>query len=221
MSTRTAQVQYLDQGIDILQVIGEGGNVLLDIASPAPLAVASQPTYRQIDVEPVLAYAGSTAITGSVAAIRGNTTIASGTTITGGFTYGVQGKATLQGTLNVTSGANALAGIVGQLDLSASTATDTSGLIAAGWFDCGGSAGAAIVSSPSLINIIQLTNTTSAQINSAIKVSADLVYFMDLQEEINNGAWVVTSTGVTTQSKSLKVKVNGTTYYIPLCTGTT
>jgi len=63
----------------------------------AAFSSASQSTFRNIDSEVLLNFSGSTAITGSVAAIRGNTAIASGTTISSGFVYGTQGKLTIQG----------------------------------------------------------------------------------------------------------------------------
>src|ERR1019366_4034329 len=62
----------------------------LTIVGGTILSTASVATTRVLDSETVLGYAGSTAITGSVVSVRGNTTIATGTTITSGFIYGAQ-----------------------------------------------------------------------------------------------------------------------------------
>jgi hypothetical protein len=113
----------------------------------------AQATFRQTDSELTLG-AAVTSVTGSVASVRGNTTLATGATITGAsYLYGTQGKLTIQGSLNST--AEVSAGIVGQLDLSA--ALSSSAPIAAGWFDCGATASATIISSPAAIDGVSST----------------------------------------------------------------
>ena len=64
---------------------------------------ATLPTTRLVDGEPVLDPSGDTvAISGSFTALRGNLTIDSADTVTAGYLYGVQGKLTNKGTLNLT-----------------------------------------------------------------------------------------------------------------------
>jgi hypothetical protein len=186
------------------------------ISQTATLTTAVQPTFRLTDSELALSSA-VTSITGSVAAIRGNTTLAAGGTISSGFVYGTQGKLTLQGTLANGSGFNA--GIFGQVDTSAAGFVHTSGYLAPIMGDFGATSNLATDANA---NMIALLNTTNCIIHSALLFTGNANYLFDVTDLSFGGAhFVATQTGITTLAKSLKVHVNGTDYYIPMCTGTT
>jgi hypothetical protein len=177
------------------------------ISSSPTVTTATAANYRAIDGELTLSFAGSVIITGSVASVRGNTTIASGTTVAAGFVYGTQGKVTIVGT---NSTANYVCGILGQLDTSSATALGT-GPLAAIWGDMGATSTA---TTDSGADIIKLTNTTGCAINSAVYVNAKASFFADLVEVAAAGTWIVAGAVGGSQDKKLKIKLNGTTYYI-------
>jgi hypothetical protein len=142
------------------------------------------------------------------------------TTISGGFLYGVQGKLIVAGTI---SSANYAAALQGQLDLSNAvgvTGNDAGLGLSCLWLDAGAAASSAVVSAPTKISLAIMTNTTSAVIHAVQTIIANAAYLFDITD-LSGDTFVVTSSGVTTQAKSLKVHVDGVDYYIPLCTGTT
>ena len=177
-----------------------------------PLNVASQPTFRNIDSEVSLSFQGSTTINGSVAAIRGNVTVAAGNTIAGAsYLYGVQGKLTVKGTQ--ASSAEVSAGLVGQLDLSA--AAGLTGPTAAIWADCGATAGTVTGAD---IDAVVVYNTTAAKINAALRIDTNSNYLFDLSDEGGGhgaGNWIIATAKSSGWDKSLKINLNGTVYYIP------
>ena len=198
----------LEVGKGTFLVQADGGAV--PAVSPT-LAVASQPTLRAFDSEPSLSYAGSTTVasSGSVVAVRGNTTIGASTTVAGGFVYGVQGKVTDKGVLTT---ANYVAALLGQLDTSAAGSLGTTPL-AAIWGDMGASSTAA---SATGADILKLTNTTNTAINSAIYVNANATFFADITDIGYGGVHFVIGTTAATAAGCLKIKVGGATRYIQL-----
>jgi len=176
------------------------------------VANASQSTNRLMDMELTLGYAGSTTVSGSVASVRGNTTVAAATTIAGAsYIYGVQGKLTVQGTMS--GSAEVSCGLLGQLDLSASLGLTAP--VAAIWADCGATAGTVTGAN---IDAVVVYNTTAAKVNSAIRVDTNSTYFMDLSDEGGGhgaGNWIIGTAKGSGWDKSLKINLNGTTYYIP------
>jgi hypothetical protein len=206
--TQTAQLIVNDGGYN-------GGDAV--ITRSATVTDAGQATLRLCDFELTLGYQGNTAISGSVAAIRGNTTILNGTLITpSGYVYGTQGKITIQGTINVTTQADACAAIVGQLDLSAAQAL-TAGYVTCGWFDCGASC--AVAGPLTTVNVIKLTNTTTKLVNALIMGVADASYFADLTDLGYGGPhWLFPSTAASSLVGSIAVKINGTGMFLPLYT---
>ena len=202
----------------VLQVpIGSnpGGAQFKPFPQPVVLNSAAQPTFRFIDAELSLAFAGSTVVAGSVAAARGALTVGAGTTITGAsYLYGSQGKLIIQGHHNGT--AEVSCGVQAQLDLSA--ALSSSAPIAALWADCGASMSSGIGSTAPNIDGGVIYNTTGAKINSALRVDTNSEYFMDLTDEGGGhgaGNWIIATAKGSGWDKSLKINLNGTTYYIP------
>lgn len=175
------------------------------------LSVAAQPTYRAVNSGVTLGYAGSTAVTGSVVSVRGNTTIAAATTLSNGFVYGTQGKVTIAGALTTP---NYVAALIGQLDTSAAGSLGTTPLSAI-WGDMGATSTAATATGA---DILKLTNTTSTIINSAIKVVANASYALDITDLAYGGAHFVVGTTASTASGCLKVLINGVAKYIQLFT---
>jgi hypothetical protein len=209
----------IDAAIAALNGTGQGTFV---VTAPATnnliaksLTVASQAALRLIDSELTLGYQGSTTISGSVASLRGNTTIAAGTTITGqSYVYGTQGKLTIQGTHSGT--AEVSAGLMGQLDLSA--AQGASAPIAAIWADCGATMSSAIGATAAYISAVVVYNTTATKIQAAIRIDTNSTYLFDLTDEGGGhgaGNWVIATAKSSGWDKSLKINLNGTPYYIP------
>jgi hypothetical protein len=165
-------------------------------------------SFRLIDSEVGLGYQGSTSVSGSLVAIRGNTTITAGTTVTGqSYLYGVQGKLTIQG--YHTGTAEVSCGVLGQLDLSAAQAVTAP--VACVWADCGASVGTATGAN---IDGVVIYNTISTlKINSAIRISAYTNYLFDLSDPGTN--WFL-GTNAATAAGTLKINMNGTAKYIQL-----
>jgi hypothetical protein len=209
-------------GEDFLHLLGiQGGTIVAYIdnagtyhAGAATLNVAAQPTFRAVDSEPVLGFQGSTSITGSVVAVRGNITQSAGNTLASGFEYGVQGKLTLAGTLANGSGFNY--GVFGQIDTSAATFVHTSGYLAPIGADFGATS---IMASDANANMVSLTNTTNCIINSALQFIGNATYAFDLTDLDYGGAHFYHNSGSGLGSIGtdyLVVHVNGNVRHIAL-----
>jgi hypothetical protein len=200
----------LDAMNNVLYSFGTGG---VPKAVGAGLSVtgstAAQSTLRATSSALTLAYAGNTAVTGSVASLRGNTTIAAATTLSSGFAYGTQGKVSIAGALTTP---NYVAALLGQLDTSAAGSLGTTPLSAI-WGDMGASSTAATATGA---DILKLTNTTNTAINSAIYVNANATFFADITDIGYGGVHFVVGTTASTAAGCLKVKVGGATRYIQL-----
>ena len=183
---------------------------------------AAQPgNIRSLDVAQLFNFAGDVAIVSgqSLVAVRGVVTVAAATELTSagnGYSYAVQGKHVIQGEIDVNSGF--VAALFGQCDTSGASCVLTSGYVSALHLDMGATS---ILASSAFLNAESITNTTQCLINSVLKVIANASYFMDLAESNLTGNWIVSSSGMTSQAKSLKVLIGGVPHYIPLCTGTT
>lgn len=184
---------------------------------PQTLSLAAQPQFRLSDNELTLGYAGSTTIgsgSASVAAVRGAVTQAAGNTLTGGYQYGVQGKIVSSGTLNNGSGFNA--GVFGQVDTSNAAFVHTSGYLAPIMGDFGATS---IMSSDANANMISVLNTTNCVINSGLQFIGNATYAFDLSDLAFGGKhFIITAAVGGSQSKKLKVNIDGTAMYIPLNT---
>lgn len=168
-------------------------------------------SFRLVQSEVGLGFQGSVSVSGSLVAVRGNTTIAAGTTVTGAsYLYGTQGKLTIKG---IHSGsAEVSCGVIGQLDLSA--AQGVTAPVACIWADCGASVGTA---TGSHIDGVVIYNTIAGlTINSAIRIYAYSTYLFDLTDPGSN--WSVIGTAPGTLSGSLKIKIGSNTRYIALYT---
>jgi len=161
-------------------------------------------------------YTGATAGTGTAGVDPSRTTA---TTITGGYLFGTQGKIIVRGTLATTNGEYSGA-LQGQLDLSA--AVGVTSTLAALWLDLGATASAAIISAPTHVNGIVVTNTTNALIHSAINIIANASYFLDATDVAFGGQnWALAKTAGAAGAMTLKVFVNGGIWYIPLSSSAT
>jgi hypothetical protein len=152
--------------------------------------------------------------TDSLAAIRGAITLTSGDTLAAGFLYGVQGKLTLD-TTTIAVGSGHIAGVYGQISGNGMTAT--SGHIAV------------IIASgqnlPTSANVDMIyAESGGGTVNSVLKAYVKSTYFFDISGESNfalstsgvSGGNCAQSGGVVF-TKAIKVKVDGTDYWIGLC----
>jgi len=178
------------------------------VAPTQSVALAAQPTLSLIDSEATLAYAGSTNITGSVTGVKGGVTISAATTLASGYVYGVEGKVVITGTLN-SSGGGYVAGVLGQLDISA--ATLTAGQLAAIWGDMGTTALAVTAANT---NLLILTNTTNCIIHSVAQLIANASYLFDITDQSYGGAHFTVFTTAATAAGCLKILVNGNVRYL-------
>lgn len=139
--------------------------------------------------------------------VRGTVSVTATTTFKEGYAFGVKAAATIAGVIDQTS-ATRVGALFAKVDSSA--ATITAGQVSAAWFDWGATA---TTPTSAECNVIRVQNTTAAVINSLIYGYGKATYFADLSD--NGAGWFV-ATAPTSLAKSLKVHVNGTTYYIPL-----
>lgn len=209
----------IDAAIAALNGTGQG---IFLVSAPATnnaiaksVTTASQGVLRLVDSELTLGYQGSTTITGSVAAVRGCTTIAAGCTITGAsYVYGTQGKLIIQGTHS--GSAEVSCALLGQLDLSAATAVTAP--LAAIWADCGATMSSGVGATPTNIDAVVVYNTTGAKINAALRIDTNSTFLLDLTDEGGGhgaGNWIIATAKGSGWDKSLKINLNGTPYYIP------
>lgn len=195
-------------GVTTQQIADLAGSVVQTLTTTNPS------TTRAVYGKVALTYAGNVTIasgSGYVAGTRGEINVAAGTTAKDGFYYGSQGKIIVAGTINQTS-ATRVAGVIGQLDLSA--ATVTAGQVSAGWFDMGATGPSGGFDAET--NVVRATNTTSQSVNAILYGYGKASYGMDLSD--NSSSWLsTTGTAGTTAAKGwIKVNINGSTRYIPL-----
>jgi hypothetical protein len=196
-----------DSQADVALLIEQG---VINISNS--LMLAAQPTLRLVDVELSIDYVGTVTVAGSLAAVRGATTIGADSTIAGAsYLYGVQGKLINKGIHSGT--AEVSAALVGQLDLSASLGVTAP--IACVFADCGATAGTVTAAA---IDGVVVYNTTAAKINAALRIDTNSNYLFDLSDEGGGhgaGNWIIATAKSSGWDKSLKIKINGTAYYIP------
>lgn len=186
----------------------ESVSVTSTITSDAPA------TTRLTQSEVTLTPATSVAIAngGSIAGVRGGITVSASKTFTEGFLYGAQGKVTLNGTMNEGSAAR-IAGALGQVDLAAGTLTD--GQVSCLWADLQGGSGT--LTDQSQLNLLRLTNSSSATPNAVIMTYGEATYFLTSAKDGGTPAYFG-ATAPSSLAKSLKIKVGATDYYIGLYT---
>ena len=169
----------------------------------------------------------STSTTADDIAVTGTATV-SATGITAGNINGTKGVVNLTGTV---TGAAYISAAYGKLVITgtqnhadsrlqagffkvdASAGTITAGFLQAIWADMGATGPAGGWGS-GVANIIKATNTTSGAVNSIYYGYGKATYAFDLSD--NGGGWIVGTAAASGWDKSLKINVNGTTYYIPL-----
>lgn len=176
--------------------------------------------FRAMRQEVTVNYAGSvTTGNNNVTAIRGNANLGASATLTAGYLYGSQGKLTVAGTLNGTAW---VSGLMGQTDISAGTLTAGSHLTPI-WSDAGAT-GPAVTCS--FCSSLVLTNTTSTTFGSLIYGYTKASYVFDFTG--NGTAFALSTSGTSAgncaqtggivAAKAMPVKIDGTDYWIPLCT---
>jgi hypothetical protein len=180
-----------------LQAVLQGDVKTITDATPA--------TFRLIRSELTVTPSSSVAVdsNGSLAAVRGCTTLTTGKSITDGYLYGVQGKVVLDGA-TVVIGSDHVAGIYAQL--SGSSTTVTSGhvaiMIASGQ------------NLPTSANVDGLyLESGGGKINSVIKSNVKATYFLDISDFESAGICSDTGT-VETEAGWIKVLVDGSPGYI-------
>ena len=160
-----------------------------------------------LDASVTANYAGSMTPASNLIGVRGEAHIATGTTLAGNYVYGTQGKLFVAGTM---AGSAWAAGLVGQTDISAATLTSGSHITPI-WSDAGAT-GPSV--SCTFADSLVLTNTTATTFNSLIYGYSKAAFAFDLSD--NGGGYIVATAAASGWSKSLKVKINGATFYIPL-----
>lgn len=143
--------------------------------------------------------------TGSIVGLRGLVTLTSGKSITGGFVYGTQGKAILDGA-TVAVGSAHIAGVYAQM--SAAGATFTSGHIAP-LMSVGQSLPAGIA------DMIYCENNSPNKLHAILEAIANADFVIDATSEDGNSGFLVTTAG-SAASKYMRVKLSGTEYRIAL-----
>jgi len=212
----------------VLGSVGTTGTHATDATSGgSSLALYIDPTaaiaarYTTVRVESLLSAQIFTTQGAGLYTIRGLAGVKAASTYKGSanqaFLAGVQGKLTMAA--DSVLGDNASGGIyacavLAQIQAAVGATFGTDAQVYGLWVD--NQVGAAL---PTLSHLLNLTNNGGAITNLIHGYGNNAVsYFMTLE---TMGSAVVAATGVSTISKSLKIKIDGTTYYIPCCTGTT
>lgn len=182
------------------------------VSVASTITSATPATTRLTQSEVTLTPATTVAIAagGSIAGVRGGITLTAAKTFTEGFLYGAQGKVTLNGTMNEGSAAR-IAGALGQVDLAAGTLTD--GQVSCLWADLQGGTGT--LTDQSQLNLLRLTNSSSATPNAVIMTYGEATYFLTSAKDGGTPAYFA-DTVPQTLSGSLKVKIGATDFFIGL-----
>jgi hypothetical protein len=191
----------------LLTVVGAITATTGDVSVAKTDTSATPATERLVLSELTLTPATTLAVAanGSLAAVRGCTTLTTGKSITGGFLYGTQGKLVLDGA-TVAVGSGHIAGVYGQM--SAAGATFTSGHIAP-IISCGQSLPAGIA------DMIYCENNDVTKLHAIIEAIANADFVVDATSEDGNSAYLVGTAGASA-SKYMRVKLSGTEYRIAL-----
>jgi hypothetical protein len=193
----------------------------VDITNGGPLSPsvtlnnAAQSTYRLVDSEITLGFAGNTTITGSVVPVRGATTIGSTTHLigTGSYSYGVQGKFINKGYVATTGGNGIIqCGVLAQLDLSQSLGIAAGSQVTALWVDCGAAVGTVTGSAIDVSTFYQ--NIGSLTVNSVFRVLAKATYLFDL----SSSSTFIAGTSCNTAGGTIAVNTDAGVRYIGLFT---
>lgn len=193
-------------------VVTGGATVSGVVAETNTVTSATPSTTRYLHSAVTLTPASSIAVAagGSIAGVRGEVTLTTAKTFTDGFLYGVQGKFTLNGTMNETSAAR-IVGVLGQVDLASGTVTD--GQVSAVWADM--QATSPTLTDPSQINVLRVTNSTSSTLNAMAFFYGQSSYLFTCGRDGGDPTYFGAA-APTSLAKSLKVKVGSTDYYIGL-----
>jgi hypothetical protein len=182
------------------------------------IATADLGTVRLLHAQAVASNAHISA--GTLAAVRGLTTL-SGVIDTGGaYLYGTQGKLVVTGTMNHAD--SRLTAGISQLDVTG--ATLTAGQLSGHWIDIVGGNGAG----GGQFNALRITANKDSKPASIIYGQLNASFLMDLvtpsgttMDYVAAAGTAVGSAGAATgvAAKVALVRIDGTTYYIPLFTG--
>ncbi len=196
--------------------VGTAATVTDNLDASLTITAATSATRRLVKSAITIDTTGNTfSVTGSgsIAAVRGEQTLAATDTFTDGFLYGVQGKITMPGTMNETAAAR-MAAVLGQVDLSTGTLTD--GQICAVWGDLQGSNPTLTVNDQLYVG--RWTNSMAtgkkAQAFHLMYGAAD--FFLEASADGGSADWAVVTAGTySTSDGYLLVKIYGSTYRIP------
>lgn len=216
-NTDVSDLQTAQSGVSTLL----GLNADASVVNGSVVAIAKNPTatsgrWNTLKVESYLNPASKTAA-GGLYSVRGLAGVATGKTLApAGNTYlaGVQGKLDPAGAIGDGTGGQIYAtAVLAQVNNGAgSFGSETQ--VKALWVDnqfMGTPAG--------LFHLVDITNNGGG-VTNVIHVYGNNALTRVFHFETMGGA-VVDASGVTTIGKALKCKLDGTDYYIPLCTGTT
>lgn len=154
---------------------------------------------------------------GTIAGVRGVVTLSGTITAGGAFLYGAQGKLYVTGTMNHAD--SRLCAGISQLD--ATSGTLTAGQLSGHWIDVVGVTGAG----GAQFNLLRMTADAAAKPNALIFANSDASFLLDLSAPSGGAdSYVVAagtgagSAGAATgvASKTLVVKLDGVTCYIPV-----
>jgi len=155
---------------------------------------------------------------GNATGTRGLVTLSGANSAGGAYFYGAQGKLVITGTMNHAD--SRLCAAIAQLDATGGTLT--AGQLSGLWIDIGGVTGAG----GGQFNAIRITSNATAVPASLIYAQSDASFVFDIVtptgatlDYFATAGTGASSAGVTTggvAAKVLLVRVDGTTYYLPL-----
>jgi hypothetical protein len=206
-SLTQTQIDNVNGSMSALQDIS-AGDILASFKGTATVVTSATPsTTRNLQSEITLTPATTVAVAanGSIAGVRGATTLTTGKSITDGFLFGVQGKVIADGaTINVSP--DHVAGVYGQLSMSGTTITGghVAGVISS------------IQGTPTSdqVDLFYGESATGNVINSMFKAFGKSTYVFDLAS--NTHTQMGTTGAATTAAGWLKILVEGQVRYINL-----
>lgn len=199
--------------------VGTAGTVTDNVDASLTITAATSATRRLVKSAITIDTTGNTfsvSGSGSIAAVRGEQTLAATDSFTDGFLYGVQGKFTMNGTMAEVSAAR-ITGVLGQVDLA--TGTLTAGQVSAVWGDLQGNPTLTVNDQ---LYVGRFTNSMSAgkkaQAFQLMYGAADV--FIQASADGGSADWAVIGAGTySTADGYLLVNIYGTNYRMPLFIG--
>jgi len=196
---------------------------LLPLVTAKTISTAALGTVRQVHGAITASHAAISG--GTIAGVRGLVTLSGANSAGGAYFYGAQGKLIITGTLNHAD--SRACALIAQLDcLTGGPGTISAGELSGLWIDVLGPTGIPF----NEYNAIRISANKDNKFQSLIYAQTDAAFFFDIVKPTGGAQALVVAAGTNTVSagnaagvaaKVGLIRIDGTTYYIPLFSGNT